>query len=89
MLEAVDLTCERGERLLFRRLYVLRRKQHLLRIAGPNGTGKASLLRIMCGLLEATAGEIRWKGRIYVDCAEEILSGTRVPSATSMASRTT
>lgn len=34
----------------------------LLRIAGPNGTGKTSLLRIMCGLLEPTAGEVRWRG---------------------------
>jgi heme exporter protein A len=62
MLEAVDLTCERGERLLFERLSFTAENGTLLRIAGPNGTGKTSLLRIMCGLLEATAGEIRWKG---------------------------
>ena len=62
MLEAVDLTCERGERLLFERLSFSAENGTLLRIAGPNGTGKTSLLRIMCGLLEATAGEIRWKG---------------------------
>jgi heme exporter protein A len=62
MLEAVDLTCERGERLLFERLSFTAENGTLLRIAGPNGTGKTSPLRIMCGLLEATAGEIRWKG---------------------------
>jgi heme exporter protein A len=62
MLEAVDLTCERGERLLFERLSFSAENGTLLRIAGPNGTGKTSLLRIMCGLLEATAGEMRWKG---------------------------
>jgi heme exporter protein A len=62
MLEAVDLTCERGERLLFERLSFTAENGTLLRIAGPNGTGKTSLLRIMCGLLEASAGEIRWKG---------------------------
>ena len=62
MLEAVDLTCERGERLLFERLSFTAENGTLLRIAGPNGTGKTSLLRIMCGLLEAAAGEIRWKG---------------------------
>ena len=62
MIEAVDLTCERGERLLFERLSFTAENGTLLRIAGPNGTGKTSLLRIMCGLLEATAGEIRWKG---------------------------
>ena len=34
----------------------------LLRIAGPNGTGKTSLLRMLCGLLEPAAGEVRWHG---------------------------
>jgi heme exporter protein A len=62
MIEAVELTCERGERLLFAGLNFCAESGTLLRIAGPNGTGKTSLLRIMCGLLEPTAGEIRWKG---------------------------
>jgi heme exporter protein A len=62
MLEAVNLTCERGERLLFSRRSFSAENGTLLRVAGPNGTGKTSLLRIMCGLLEPTAGEIRWKG---------------------------
>jgi heme exporter protein A len=35
----------------------------LLRVAGPNGTGKTSLLRMLCGLLEPAAGEVRWNGR--------------------------
>jgi len=62
MIEAVELTCERGERLLFAGLNFSAEIGTLLRIAGPNGTGKTSLLRIMCGLLEPTAGEVRWKG---------------------------
>lgn len=62
MLEAVDLSCERGERLLFSGLRFTAERGMLLRIAGPNGTGKTSLLRIMCGLLEPRAGEIRWRG---------------------------
>jgi len=62
MIEAVDLTCERGERLLFSGLSFSAENGTLLRIAGPNGTGKTSLLRMMCGLLEPTGGEIRWKG---------------------------
>ena len=62
MIEAVDLSCERGERLLFSSLSFSAENGTLLRIAGPNGTGKTSLLRIMCGLLEPTAGEVRWKG---------------------------
>lgn len=62
MIEAVELTCERGERLLFSGLSFAAENSTLLRVAGPNGTGKTSLLRIMCGLLEPTAGEVRWKG---------------------------
>ncbi|MDT8439409.1 MAG: ATP-binding cassette domain-containing protein [Wenzhouxiangellaceae bacterium] len=32
-------------------------------VMGPNGAGKSLLLRLMHGLLEPTAGEIRWGGR--------------------------
>jgi heme exporter protein A len=35
----------------------------MLRVAGANGSGKTSLLRIMCGLLAPSAGELRWQGR--------------------------
>jgi heme exporter protein A len=63
MLEVVDLTCERGERSLFSGLRFAAPAGTLLRIAGPNGTGKTSLLRILCGLLEPVAGEVRWHGR--------------------------
>ena len=62
MIEAVDLSCERGERLLFSGLSFSAERGTLLRVAGPNGTGKTSLLRIMCGLLEPSAGQIRWNG---------------------------
>jgi len=63
MLEVVDLTCERGERSLFSGLNFAAPSGTLLRIAGPNGTGKTSLLRILCGLLEPISGEVRWHGR--------------------------
>ena len=63
MLDAVNLSCERGERPLFARLEFSVAAGSLLRVAGPNGTGKTSLLRILCGLLEPAAGEVRWQGR--------------------------
>jgi heme exporter protein A len=62
MLEAADLTCERGGRLLFEKLSFLLSAGDLLRIAGANGSGKTSLLRILCGLLEPAAGAVRWQG---------------------------
>ena len=62
VLDAQSLECERGGRKLFGPLSVRLSGRDLVRIAGPNGSGKTSLLRILCGLLTPTAGEVRWKG---------------------------
>jgi heme exporter protein A len=62
VLEAVDLGCERGGKSLFRGLSFALRGGELLRVAGPNGSGKTSLLRIVCGLLSPTAGTVLWDG---------------------------
>ena len=62
MLEAADLECERGGRRLFRGLSFTLGPGELLRVAGPNGSGKTSLLRMLCGLLAPSRGEVRWGG---------------------------
>jgi heme exporter protein A len=62
VLEASDLHCERGGRTLFRGLSFALQPGELVRVAGANGRGKTSLLRILCGLLSPTAGEVHWKG---------------------------
>jgi heme exporter protein A len=63
MLEAAGLQCVRGERTLFSGLDVTLRGGELLRIAGANGSGKTSLLRILCGLLAPAEGSVRWEGK--------------------------
>jgi heme exporter protein A len=63
MLEARQLECTRGERRLFSDLNFKLGRGQLLRVAGANGSGKTSLLRIMCGLLAPSAGELRWRGK--------------------------
>lgn len=71
MLEAADLECERGGRVLFQKLSFSLAAGESLRIAGANGSGKTSLLRILCGLLSPTQGEVRWRGQPIRRLAEE------------------
>jgi heme exporter protein A len=71
VLEARDLECERGGRKLFGGLSLSAGPGELLRIAGPNGSGKTSLLRILCGLLTPSRGEVRWKGQLIAELNEE------------------
>ncbi len=62
MLEAAHLECVRGERTLFSGVGFSLAPGALLRVTGSNGSGKTSLARMLCGLLEPAAGEVRWGG---------------------------
>ncbi|WP_126172047.1 heme ABC exporter ATP-binding protein CcmA [Altericroceibacterium xinjiangense] len=63
-LVAKDLACLRGDRLLFRRLSLSLASGEALQVAGPNGTGKSSLIRILAGLLRPFAGTVERDGAI-------------------------
>jgi heme exporter protein A len=71
VLEAVDVRCERGGKTLFRSLSLALKPGEALRVAGANGSGKTSLLRILCGLLTPAEGEVRWKGSALGELREE------------------
>ena len=71
MLEAQDLDCERGARLLFRALSFAVGAGQSVRITGANGSGKTSLLRILCGLLPPTRGAVLWNGSNVTRLREE------------------
>ena len=71
MLEARDLECERGGRVLFRQLGFALHPGEVLRVAGANGSGKTSLLRILCGLLTPSAGAVCWNGAAIQSLREE------------------
>ena len=64
MLEVHDLECVRGERRLFSGVGFRLQAGELLSLQGRNGSGKTSLLRMLCGLSPAAAGEIRWRGEL-------------------------
>jgi heme exporter protein A len=56
------LACERGERCLFSAINCELAAHTLLEVRGANGSGKTSLLRMLCGLLNPAAGSIQWQG---------------------------
>ena len=59
MLEVSNLDCQRGERLLFTGVHFRLAEGELLYLQGKNGSGKTSLLRILCGLLRPDGVHIR------------------------------
>jgi len=62
MLQAVTLSCRRGERRLFSDLNVKVEPGTLLVVVGENGSGKTSLLRIFSSLLPPEEGSVLWEG---------------------------
>jgi heme exporter protein A len=70
-LQAHQLTCVRGDRRLFRGIDFDINAGDALRVVGENGSGKTSLLRILCGLTQPAEGEVRWHGRSIRALREE------------------
>ncbi len=62
MLEARSLTCVREEHTLFSELSLSLAPGDLVQVAGPNGVGKTSLLRLLAGLSRPYGGEVYWQG---------------------------
>jgi len=75
LLQGVDLSCIRDDRVLFEGLSFELSAGQVLLLEGKNGSGKTSLLRILCGFREADAGQVKWCGDAindadyYVDMA--------------------
>jgi heme exporter protein A len=57
-----ELTCLRGDRLVFTGLDFRVAPGEALVLLGPNGSGKSSLLRMMAGLLRPFRGHLAWDG---------------------------
>ena len=67
MLEAQNLACRRGERLVFSGLSFAVPRGGALLLLGPNGSGKSSLLRLLAGLTPAESGRLLWDGALISD----------------------
>ena len=59
MLQLVDVTLQRGERLLFDRLNLTIHARHKVGIVGRNGVGKTTLFDLVRGRLLPEEGEVR------------------------------
>ncbi len=70
-LHAQGLACVRGDRRIFSGLGFDLANGQLLQISGPNGSGKTSLLRMICGLLQPVAGVVGWNGVTIRSIGEE------------------
>jgi heme exporter protein A len=71
MLEARQIACVRGDRPLFGGIGFMLEPGAALHVAGANGSGKTSLLRILCGLSAPANGEILWRGENIRELREE------------------
>lgn len=63
LLSATDIHVWRGQRHVLRGLSVKVGAGQAVHVAGPNGTGKTTLLRVLAGLLTPEQGSVHWCGR--------------------------
>lgn len=61
------MSCIRDDRVLFEALSFSLTNSQVLLLEGKNGSGKTSLLRIICGFREQDEGEILWNNCIIKD----------------------
>jgi heme exporter protein A len=71
VLTAESLAVFRGERLIFRDYSFVVPAGGAMVLAGANGTGKSTLLRLIAGLVRPAAGRLRWQDtEVFLDLAE-------------------
>lgn len=63
LFEARAINAWRGDRHILRDVSFAIRPGEFLKVTGPNGVGKTTLLRVICGLLPAETGDIFWRGQ--------------------------
>lgn len=74
LLSTYELSCERDDRLLVDRLSLSVAEGDVCQVEGPNGSGKTSLLRVLCGLSSRFSGDIFWRDQPVSKNRHEYLS---------------
>jgi ABC-type uncharacterized transport system ATPase subunit len=67
VLELKGLTRRYGDLVALDDLSFTVAEGQLFGFVGPNGAGKTTAMRIILGVLEPDAGEVRWRGRRMTD----------------------
>ena len=67
ILQGNRLSCIRDDRVLFEELDFSLKPGQVLLLEGKNGSGKTSLLRILCGFREPDSGQVLWCGNTIND----------------------
>ena len=73
-LQGNALTCIRDDRILFSNLSFRLKASQTLLIEGRNGSGKTSLLRMLCGIRMPDEGQITWNDRDIFKLSTDYLS---------------
>lgn len=71
-LELAGVGCARGGQVLFDGVSFRLDAGQWLKVSGANGTGKTSLLRLVCGLLPAESGQVLWRGQALAGQGERL-----------------
>jgi heme exporter protein A len=70
-LEARAINAWRGDRHILRDVSFSVHAGEFLKITGPNGVGKTTLLRVVCGLMPAENGIVEWRGKPVTSSNDE------------------
>ena len=71
LLEARNIHCWRGDRHILRDVSFGVCAGEFLKLTGPNGVGKTTLIRIVCGLLPPESGSVIWRGKQVRSASDE------------------